>query len=86
MAAGLVYFVLSMWGNVEYAMGRDSPDFASARHHLQRAADLFPLNHGFRLGVVYYFMFLGLDAKVEIKQALKTNPNAWDLKRYARAK
>jgi hypothetical protein len=31
-------------------------------------------------------MFLGIDAKVEIEQALKTDPNAWDLKRYARVK
>jgi len=47
---------------------------------------VFPLNHGFRLGVVYYYMFLKRSAGTEIEQALKTDPHAWDLKRYARVK
>ena len=83
---GIVYAGLCLLGNVHYALGRDSSDFDDARYHLQRAADVFPLNHGFRLGVVYYYMFLKRSAGTEIEQALKTDPHAWDLKRYARVK
>ena len=81
---GIAYSIACLWGNVEYALGRDSSDFEAAKYHLRRAAEVFPLNHGFRLGAAYYFMFLGLDATEDIDKALKTDPNALDLQRYAR--
>ena len=84
VAIGIAYSTMCLYGNVEYGLGRDSSDFDTAVWHLRRAGEVFPLNHGFRLGVSYYFMFLGLDGKKDIEQALRNDPNAFDPKRYTR--
>ena len=81
---GIVYASMNLWGNVEYALGRDSSDLERAAWHLKRAGEIFPLNHGFRLGLAYYFMFLGFDGKDVMAKALENDPNALDIQRYAK--
>ena len=83
-ACGIVYTVLCLEGNVHYALGRDSSEYPVAMGRLRRAAEIFPLNHGFRLGPAYYFMFTGMGDREDIVKALKNDPNAPDLRRHAR--